>query len=337
MKITSNTNINKNITFSGFYNNKYLLKGLKFASKNGALFSATTTVVLSSIARPISIMVTPKADKENKKHALAKSISSTVVGYLIMLSASLPVANAIDKIDKNPEIYLTKETIRNLQNKAPSLSKSKSYLLATQIFKLGLGLAIAVPKSTITNYLIAPILKLMPQKKDVEKNVSKRKNSSIISFKSSVFKIENLSKAFGSILNLKPLQDFAKKYCDSNFAQHVMSLTDVLLTATVVNKIKNNKKIDEKRKKPLIHNSVISTALCLASGYTINNLLNKPMDKFIQKFCAVNKDLPELERYLDGLKVVKPTLILGIIYYIFIPMFATFFADKTSQNNSRKI
>lgn len=339
MKINVNTNVhNKNIKFSGLYNNKYILKSLKFASKNGALFSATTALVLSTIARPISIMSTPKTDKENKKHACAKSLASTFVGYGIMLTASNPIASAIQKIDKNPQNYITKETIQNLKNGVTKLAKSQSYMLATQIFKLGIGLIIALPKSALTCLLITPILKLFPkQKQQIIPPKENRANSSIISFKGLSGQItEQLAKGIGKIIDTKPLQEFAKKYQNSNFAQHIMSLTDIVLTAAFARRVKKDKNIKDTRKKPLIHNSLISTGLCIAGGYTINHALKKPTEKFIENFKKINKDLPELERYIEGIKIAKPALILGSIYYIFIPLISTFVADRTSapKNNN---
>lgn len=336
MKITSNTNINnKNITFSGLYNNKYLLKGLKFASKNGALFSATTALALSTIARPIAIIATPKTDKENKKHACAKSIASTLVGYLIMLVASTPVAKAVENIDKNPKKYLTETTIKNLQNGSKNITASKHYMLATQLFKLGLGLVIALPKSAMTSSLIPPIMKFFapPKTSPTPQREKQKVKSGIISFKGLYGNtVESISKAFGWVLNKTPVQNFAKKFSDTNFAQHIMSLTDIILTASFVEQVKRNKKIEEKRKKPLIHNSVIATGLCITGGYALNRILKKPTEKFIENFKTINKDLPELEKYIEGIKIAKPALILGGIYYIFIPLISTFLADRTEKS-----
>jgi len=331
MKINTNTNINhKNITFSGLYDNKYLLKSLKLASKNGALFSATTALILSTVARPIAIMSTPKTDKENKKHACAKSLASTLVGYGIMLTASSPIASAIEKIDKNPQRYLNQQTIKNLQKGATSLAKSKSYMLATQIFKLGIGLAIALPKLALTCLLIAPILKLFPQAKQQKpKQKATPIKTKVISFKGIQNQItEQLAKGIGKIINLKPVQKFAQRFCDSNFAQHTMSLTDIILTSAFISRLKRDKNIEPARKKPLIHNSIISTSLCISGGYAINRMLKKPTEKFIENFKKVNKNLPELDKYIEGIKIAKPALILGIIYYIFIPTISTFLLVK---------
>ena len=111
---------NRDISFNGFWNSKAVKKGLEFAAENGTLFAATTTLALSTV-RPLVILATPKTDKKNKQVASAKSLTSTINGYLIALIASLPLSRAIKKIDKNPEKYLKPETINNLKEKGESV------------------------------------------------------------------------------------------------------------------------------------------------------------------------------------------------------------------------
>lgn len=334
MKVSLNTN-NKNIAFKGIYNNKQVLKGLKFAAEHTALFAATVSLTFSAL-RPAMILATPKTDDKNKKIACAKSLSSSAVGYLITAAATTPLASAIKKIDKKPQDFLTDSTMKNLQNGAKSLLESKSYMLATQLFKLGLGLVIALPKSALTALFIPPVLKLFFPEKKQQKVIDvhpQRKNSSAISFKGLYSQAASgLAKGVSKIINTKPVQDFAKKYADTNFIQHIMAVTDTVLTLAFVHQVKKNKDIEEKRKKPLIHNSIMSTGMCIAGGYALNSALNKPTERFITKFKEVNKNLPELEKYVQGIQIAKPALILGGIYYIIIPVISTFFADRTGKS-----
>ena len=332
MKINTITNQNTTPSFKGLYNNKLLLKSLKFAANNGTLFNATVSLMLSSVARPIAIMSTPKTDKENKKLACAKALSSTITGYLIMLCASLPVARAVKKIDKNPSKLLKQDTIKNLKGNAKTLALSKIYSFASQIFKLGTGLVIAYPKSVLTCALIPFVKVLFDKKNKPSQNEQKTKKSSVISFKGFYNNsAETLAKGIGKIMDKKPFQTFAKKYCDTNYPQHITSLTDVLLTFAFVRQTKKSKNIEQKRKKPLIYNSLISTGLCIAGGYALNSATKKSTNKFIEKFKTVNKHLPEIEKYVEGIKIAKPALLLGIIYYIFIPVISTFLADRTDN------
>lgn len=148
--------------------------------------------------------------------------------------------------------------------------------------------------------------------------------------------VESLSKRFGKIIDTKPVQRMAEKFHNTNFEQHIISLTDVLATGAFIHQTAKSKGIEEKRKKALMYNAAISTGLCIAGGYALNSLLEKPTEKFIQKFSEVNKNSPKLDKYIEGIKVVKPALILGGIYYIAIPIISTFLADKFDRKNLMK-
>lgn len=302
------------------YNSKMLKSALEFASDNSALFCATTSLVLSSVARPIAILSTPNTDKENKKYATAKSISSSIAGYLLMFAASVPVSKAIKNIDLNPKKFLKPETIKSLQNNEKTLQSSKKYQFATQLFKLGLGLLIAVPKSSITSFLIPKIMKKFP-KKEEEKNIS---------FTGRFYDkgIEKLSCGISSIINTKNIQNLSDKLYKTNFEQGMMYLTDVVLTGAFVNKTLKNKEIDKKRKKPLIYNSILSTIFSMVSSLILNKATDKPFQKFVSRFVEENKDSKKLSKYLEGLNIAKLSLIMGGVYYILIPILSTFLADK---------
>ncbi|HIU91725.1 MAG TPA: hypothetical protein IAD26_01175, partial [Candidatus Limenecus avicola] len=222
------------------------------------------------------------------------------------------------------------ETIKNLQGSSKFLNQSKIYSFASQIFKLGVGLIIAAPKSALTCVMIPFIAGVFPGQKSQKQESDSIKKSKVISFKGIYNKVsEKLAKGIGKIIDKKLFQNFAKKYYDTNYAQHITSLTDIVLTLSFVQQTAKNKKIEEKRKKPLIYNSIISTGLCLTGGYAVNSATNKSTEKFINKFRAINKNLPELEKYIEGIKIAKPVLILGAIYYMFIPVISTFLADRT--------
>lgn len=324
----------------GIYNNKLFKRGLEFAADNGALFSATTALVLSTIARPIAIMATPNTDKENKKYACAKSLSSSAVGYILMLGASMPVAKAIKKIDTRPAKYLKTSTINTLKDGGKEITKSKAYMFATQIFKLGIGFVIAVPKSIMTCALIPPFMsKLFPKKsndvkeKPKNENIKKGKEVSFTGAYNSG--IEGISKGIGKIIDTPYIQRMSNKLQNSNFEQHIMSMTDGLITAAFIQQTRKSKRIEENRKKPLMYNAAISTGLCIAGGYALNRAIKKPFDKFVEKFTQVNKNSPKLEKYIEGMKVVKPAFILGGIYYIAIPLISTFLADRIDRKNTK--
>lgn len=313
---------NKNISFNGFYNNKILKKGLEFAASNGTLFAATTTLALSGI-RPLAILTTPKTDKQNKKVACAKSITSSINGYIIAFLCSHPLSRGIQRIDKNPQKYLNTETIDSLKESARTLTESKAYSMATQLFKLGLGFFIAAPKAILTAFGTPYILEMFDQEKTIQ-NAKKPINENI-SFHASKNKI---SSSIGKIINNKKVQNFVKKNKDSNFPMHIVAATDTLATATFVQQLSKSKKINQEDKPPLIYNSIISTILSVGSTYLIDYATKKQTNKIIEKIKAANHNDPKLAKYIEGVKIAKPILIAGTIYYILIPIISTFLADR---------
>lgn len=320
--------MNVNLTGKNFYKNQLLHKGLEFAANKGYLFHAGASLALSTVARPLSILAAPKTDKENKKLACAKSISSSAGGFLLMFAASMPLSRSIRKIDKNPMKYLKPETIKKLSTDNLPLVDSKAYQFATQIFKLGLGLIIAVPKSIMTCALIPPIMNKL-FKKDSSQQVQP-KSTKNLSFKGGA-KLDPLSKNIGKIIDNPKMIKFADKFKNSNYEMHIPALTDTLATGAFVYQTKKSKKIEEKRKNILNNNAVISTGLSLIAGYVLDKATQKPTEKFIKNFSEANKGNPKLGKYIEGIRIVKPALILGSIYYIAIPMISTFFAERISK------
>ena len=154
---TSNKN-NYNPSFKGFYNNKILIKGVEFAADNAPFFAATTTVMLSSFVRPLAILATPKAEVENKQYACAKSISSSIINLGVVALITAPIVSGINNVENNPEKFLNKNTIKNLQGKSKNLKNAKPFRFASQFFKLGSSLLTAVPKTILTVMLISPIM-----------------------------------------------------------------------------------------------------------------------------------------------------------------------------------
>lgn len=308
MKVNSN---NRDISFGGIYNSTPLKKGLEFAADNGSLFAATTTLVLSLTARPAAILATPKTDKENKKLAFAKSLASTFTGYLLMLGLSIPLAKRMKNIDKK----LSHKSVNNLKDGAESLSKSKAYIFATQMFKLGLGLAAAVPKAILTAASVPIIMN----------NIYPEERNNGLSFKG------GLSDKIAKVLNNKNYQEFAKRYKDTNFPMHIIAATDTLTTGTFIYQTKQSSKIKEERKNPLCYNAAIGTGLSIITGYSADKTTQKPTEKFIEKFKKINKNDPMLDKQVEGIRIAKPILLIGGIYYIIIPVISTFLADRIKK------
>ncbi len=317
-------NNNRDISFKSVYTNRAVKKGLELASSNGALFGASATVAFSAL-RPLSIMCTPKTDKENRKIAAAKSVTSSLINFLLMLGVSVPLAASIKKIDNNPEKYLKKETIQKLKEKGKELTDSKGYIFGTQLFKLGIASVVAIPKAIMTaNGMPYIVNAFSPRKKNNDKNIS---------FKGIT---ERTAEKLGKALNNKKMVKFTDKYKDSNFPMHINAITDTVATLTFMFEANKSRKIENERKKALLYNAGISTTLSISGGYTIDKLLDKPAEKFIEKYKKANKNDKNLAKQVQGIKIAKPFLILGTIYYILIPFISTFLAEKAEKNRELK-
>ena len=337
MKIQNVNNSKTN--FKGVLNSKLLLNGLEFTAKNGALISAGAMFGLSAICRPLSILAAPKADKKDKQYACAKSLASSAVGLGLTALITAPVVNAIEKIDKNPEKFLNADTIKNLSNGAKDITKSKAYKLSSQLFKLGSGILTTYPKAALTTMFIPSFMTAVFNKqKDVTVsepilNAPKENNLSFRGKFKGLSEIKNkvrdkLALKFADIINKPSVQAFSKKHAESNFAQHIFCATDVATTGFTINEISKSKKINNENKKTLILNSSIACGLTIGASYGIDKITEKPVNKFVEKFKAANKNSPKLDKYLEGIKIAKPIAILGGLYYIAIPFISTILADK---------
>ena len=329
--------------FNGFMNSKALLNTAEFAADNGALFAAGTSLILSTFVRPIAILATPKAQQENKEYATAKSVASSLVGFGIMALISNPIINAVNNIEKNPAEYLSTKTINVFKSGESQLSSSSKFKFSSQMFKLGSGFIALLPKALITCALIPPImslffnknLKTKEEKKQAEK-VSKGDFSQRISFGANANSFSHkLSGLFGKIMNNEKVQQFAEKYHNTNFPQHMFSANDILATALFAKFTASNKNIKEERKKTLIINSALMTGFTVAGGYAVNALLKKPSEMFIEKFKAANANSAKLDKYVEGIKIAKPAIILGILYYMIAPVVSTMLAEVFTKNESR--
>ena len=112
--------------------------------------------------------------------------------------------------------------------------------------------------------------------------------------------------------------------------------TDVLLTASFIHRTVNSEKIEKERKNALISNNVISTGITLAGGYSIDKLIQKNTNKFIENFKNSNGNNPKLNKYIEGINILRPTIIFALLYYGFLPMFSTYISDKIEQLTEKR-
>jgi hypothetical protein len=255
----------------------------------------------------------------------------------------------LKNIDKNPTKFLTQNTISNLKKNSNTLSSSQPYKVLSQFLKLSSGFITAIPKSMLTIAILPFIMDIIfPQKKSFKKqtnfNYNIKTNSpeifkefdKNISFKgnNSQFLTKNIAKIF----NNKKIQDFIIKhnFKETNIARNMSIATDILLTTSYTHRTLFDKKIKKENKKPLIYSNIFSTAISLFGGYSIDKLVQKNTKNFIKKFTETNKNDPKLSKYIQGINILRPTLIFAIIYYGLLPLASTYFGEKFDKFISNK-
>lgn len=339
---TANKNSNK-LNFKGIYNSNNLKKGLEFASNNGVLFSAVTCVVLSSFFRPIAVLLTPKAKKEDKQYTCARSITSGLLNFGLTLAITTPIIKAVDNIANNAGKYLSANTIKALKGNEKTLTQNKgAFGFATQMVKLGSSFLTAEPKAWLSCALVPPLMSFLfnlerhpnkPKEKPIPKEKLIWKNNSKVIFKGNLGQniTNGLSKGISKFFNWEPLQKAANKYQNTNFAQHMFSLNDIYLTSLFVKYTNSNKDIKEDRKKTLNYNAVLQTGITIPLSYGIDRLSKKPTERFIENLKNANKNDPKINKYIEGVKIAKPALIMGVLYYVVMPVVCTMLADVVSR------
>lgn len=345
MKISALKATEKSPNFTGFYNNKTVLKGFEKIADHPGTFVAAASFFMAAAVRPLAVSLTPGVDKKNKQYSCANSLTSAVAKFALTEAVALPVEKAIKKIDKNPEKFMKPETIKQLKNGADDIVSSRQYKILTGISKLAPGFVTAIPKAMLTVSLIPVVMNLL-----FDKNKKSEKFQSLKHFEQkgvfSDFKNDKTKPSFGSgsdlaakgigkIFDKKSVLNFVKNHNlkEENIARNMSVATDILLTSSFVTRTRKNDKISEERKKPLICNNVISTGISLVSGCIIDSAIKKNTDKFIKKFSDMHVNNPKLGKYIEGINILRPTMIFAGIYYGILPVISTFLADKTSNDS----
>ena len=305
--------------FNGLYNNKILLKSLEKISEHGASFAAVTSFAAASVLRPAVVSILPNVDKENKKAFSAESIASATMKLLIALGVSMPIENAIKKIDVEPLKYLEAKNLKN-------------YKFLSQIIKLGTNLITAIPKSLLTVALIPILMNLFnsKEKNKIDTNLNQKtlNNPNFISFKGN-----KLPQMLANLIESNQAQKFANEFSSDgkNIARNMSVLSDILLTTTSVISTKKSKKIDDKRKKPLILNKVISSSISIFAGFSIDKIAQKLGAGVVEKIKQANLNDKNISKYIEGINILRPTIIFALIYYGIIPVISALSSDKISK------
>ena len=86
----------------------------------------------------------------------------------------------------------------------------------------------------------------------------------------------------------------------------------------------------------MIYNSIISWAISTVGACCIDNLMNKPIDKFKNHFAKINKDDVLLDKQLVGIGILKNALIFGMMYRWITPWISTILAEKVWNKKHEK-
>ena len=308
-------------SFNGIYNNKIVLNSLEKISQHSGSFVAGASLLSATLLRPLAINSVKDVKKENKEILTAESISSALTKFLMAEAIALPIESAIKTIDKNPEKYLNKNALKELSQ--------KDYKFLTQTIKLGSSFVSAIPKSILGVSLIPVVADFLFNKKQEPKKLEDKKET--LSFKGNLK--EKTANSIANIINSQNVQKFAKKYSknDKNVAKNMSILTDILLCATSVIGVRKSQKIEEERKKPLVSNKIISTMVSIFVGDKIDKIIQKSGQKHLDEFIKVNKNNPKLSKYIEGINVLRPTLVFALLYYGLIPIFTTIMSEKINS------
>lgn len=324
--------INPNSFSTKLLKNKRVLSTLEKISDHGTSFSNGTSLVMSLAVRPISIFATPNTEKENKQYAAANSICSGIIKFGIVEAVALPIESAIKRIDKNPQNFLNCKTLQNLKEPEKVFAEAKSYKLITQVLKLGTGFLTAIPKSMLTIALIPIIMDNLFIKKQKSKPKNQDNKTPQQNQKPN-FTGNYITKSLSKIIDNSKVQNLAIKYRnkDKDIAKHMTAGTDILLTASSAYRINQSSGIKDNRKKALIYNNIISTAITLVGGYAIDSAIKKRTENFIEKFKIINAGDPKITKYVEGINILRPAIIFAAIYYGILPMFSTFIGEKIDK------
>lgn len=333
MKIASIKN-QENKSFKGsFLNSKKLLKVLKFASDKSALVTSGATIVFSAGVKPAVTMLTPNTPERDKKYAAAKSIASAISVFAITSFFSRKVNKGLEKITKNRGAYLSNKTLKSLKNGAETLDKSGKYRALEQIIKLSPEVLSVIPKLFLTSLLINPIAEFFTRNDKQEEKINARSNNKQ-NFKGNAGR--KTAKIIANIMNNEKVQKFAEKIKDKKFIEYAIYAKDIFATGVFAGFIKINKTIDQKDKTNLIANTAVSTACSILGAMALDKIFEKPLAKLSNQFKIANKNDANLEKYLNGARILKSAIVLGTIYYGIIPIIATYTGSKIANNKNHE-
>lgn len=148
----------------GILKNKVAQKVFQFASDSAFGFDILTLATTCILMRPVTILLLPGSDKDDKKYLAAKSVISSVIANAGRLAFCLPLKNSLEhlgeKSEKNPGI---------MEFPAKSSKEFKSF---NYVVNKGFAALLAIATSALMAMAVAKIMaKILPPPKEKDKQI----------------------------------------------------------------------------------------------------------------------------------------------------------------------
>lgn len=119
------------------------------------------------------------------------------------------------------------------------------------------------------------------------------------SFKASSTALERgLAKGLGELASTKPVQKIVDYLKDKNYQRHIPAAVGVTLSSFYMLDTARSKKIESDQKMPLILNQGTVLAISTTGAYTINEFLDRKLDKLGQTFAIANMEDKKAQKAL---------------------------------------
>ena len=139
----------------------------------------------------------------------------------------------------------------------------------------------------------------------------------------------NIAKIFGKVMQSKPAEKLVKGtqnspgWVKNNLFSHLIVLGSATLSGAYVVKTLTNDKLDERKRKTLAINQSAVFGVSTIMAYTFDKALGKWTNNLIDKFKKVNAGNPKLDKYVNGIKIAKTTIIIDMVYRFIAPVAVT--------------
>ena len=132
---------------------------------------------------------------------------------------------------------------------------------------------------------------MSPMKKTTQKsNASFKANPTILE--------QKLASGLGELAAVKPVQKLVDYLKDKNYQRHIPAAVGVVLSSFYMLDTARSKKIESDQKLPLILNQGTVLAISTTGAYTINEVLDRKLDKLGQTFAIANMEDKKAQKAL---------------------------------------